>query len=70
MVEMVKYEALPADVRAEADEALAEFLSRHTYANLQEAAHHLGIAPQAVWDRIMGDAAVPQCDMPLSLQVR
>ena len=70
MMETVKYEDLPAEDQAEADEAEAEFLRRYMCDDLEEAGKKLGISPQVVWDRIMGDAAVPQCKMPLSHQVR
>ncbi len=70
MMETVKYEDLPAEDQAEADEAVAEFLRRYMCDDLAEAGKNLGISRQAVWDRIMDDAAVPRCEMPSSLQVR
>ena len=70
MVEIVKYDDLPAEVQAEADQAVADFLKRNMCANLEEAGNDVGLSPQELWYRIMGDAGLPQCEMPLSLQVR
>ena len=50
-------------------QAVCAFLNVNSYANIEEAADHLGLSPQQVWDKIMSEADLPPGEMPETIQV-
>ncbi len=54
---------------ASRSKAVDAFLQANSYANIEEAADHLGLSPQQVWDKIMSEANLPPGEMPETIQV-
>jgi hypothetical protein len=54
---------------AQRGKALADFLVRKMYANLQEAMDDLGLlSPQEAWDLVMDEAGLPPSEAPETLE--
>ncbi len=66
---MVKYDDMPDEAQGDASEAVAEFLRDNDYENLGDACNDLGLSMQEVWDKIMADGALPECEAPSFIQV-
>ena len=66
---MTKYDDLPDIAQARMDRAVYDFLVHNEYRNLRHACEILNMPPQQVFDKIMAEAGLPECEMPLSIQV-
>ena len=58
------YESLPPEDRAKMAAAACQFLLQNDYVSLFEAAKIREIAVQELWNEIMADAGLPECDLP------
>lgn len=58
------YENLPPDDRAKVAAAASQFLLQNDYVSLFEAAEMRDIAVQELWNKILADAGLPECDLP------
>ena len=60
---MTKFEDLPKEMQRDGVRAAIEFLRDNGYANLDAAAKALNCSHQMVWDKIMGTAGLPECEL-------
>jgi hypothetical protein len=64
-VQTPAFESLAAGDRARAAAAASQFLLRHDYVSLQQAAQERGQSLQEFWDEIMAEAGLPACTLPV-----
>jgi hypothetical protein len=60
----MRFEDLPLNDRREAESAACRFLMRHRYISLDEACQTQDLTLPDLWDRIMREAGLPECDPP------
>jgi hypothetical protein len=60
----MRFEDLPPNDRREAESAASRFLVRHHYVSLDEACQTQDLTLPDLWDRIMREAGLPECDPP------
>ena len=58
------FESLLPEDRAKVAAAASQFLLRNDYVSLFEAAEMRDIAVQELWNKILADAGLPECDLP------
>ncbi len=60
----MRFEDLPLNDRREAESAVCRFLVRHRYISLDEACQTQDLTLPALWDRILREAGLPECEPP------
>ena len=60
----MRYESLPPGGRAKVAAAASQFLLQNDYVSLFEAAEMREMAVEELWNEIMADAGLPECDLP------
>ncbi|MFO7641112.1 MAG: hypothetical protein R6X17_07540 [Candidatus Competibacteraceae bacterium] len=60
----MRFEDLPLNDRQQAESAACRFLVQHRYVSLDEACQTQDLTLPDLWDRIMRDAGLPECDPP------
>ena len=65
----MKYEDMTDDEQAAASGAVADFLTTNGYNSLEAAMESLNLPVQQVWNQIMEEAGLRECEMPSWIQV-
>ena len=61
---MTKFDEMPMEAQGKAVQAVRKFLMDSDYDHIEDASEILGCSPRMVWDKIMADAGLPECEPP------
>ncbi len=67
---MNRYDDLPEQEQAQIDLAIADYFEANNYSNFLAASETLNMSVPAVWNKILQEAGLPECEMPTLMEIK
>jgi hypothetical protein len=67
---MNRYDDLPEHEQAQIDVAIADYFKANKHSNFLAASETLNLSVPAVWNKILREAGLPECEMPTLMEIK